>query len=291
MNEKWLVLSNCHTFGLAHSLTLMNPDIDVDAIDVGTFKQDVSKYIKKIPCYSRVIIHPEFKTINGADFSGAVRLSCMPSINFNAYHPDITGSVSVSVNAPGQPMEMRALRGPMHDYHSLIVLAAHELGYDLNKTISCFRNDVYIQAGYYNRWALEREALLVHFSKFGPDLSESIRAWAREGVFMYSINHPKIRCIFDIARLFLKSLGFDTISSDYLPHDNIANGPWWPVYPEIGDRYSVRGSYVFKPANQYRFLSLEDFVRQSLELYAGFSPGAIRTPNPRYQQVKAAIGG
>ncbi len=106
---------------------------------------------------------------------------------------------------------------------------------------------------------------------------------------MYTVNHPKIRVLFDIAKVFLESLSIKTVSAGILPLDNLVNGPCWPVYPEIGEHYGVGGTYLFKVPGQYYVMSLQEFVKKSLELYSSHPAGAIRATNPRYEQVKAAI--
>ncbi len=128
--EKWLVVSNCATFGLANSLTLLNPSIEIDAVDIWKFKNDLEKYRQPgaLSSYARVLIHPAIVEVEGAEFMRAAKPHCVPSVSFAAYHPDITSAKA----------QEQFFKGPMGTYHSLIVLAAHELGYDAAKTVSFF---------------------------------------------------------------------------------------------------------------------------------------------------------
>src|SRR3546814_17406893 len=57
------------------------------------------------------------------------------------------------------------------------------------------------------------------------------------------------------------------IDSCVLPHDNPLNSAIFPVYPEIGEVYGVSGSYNFKINGEYRFMTLEQMIEASYDLY------------------------
>ena len=58
--EKWIVLQNCQTVGLANSLKLQFPGADIDAVDIWAYKSGMEKHDAKLDDYSRIIVHPEF---------------------------------------------------------------------------------------------------------------------------------------------------------------------------------------------------------------------------------------
>ncbi|MFB9949020.1 WcbI family polysaccharide biosynthesis putative acetyltransferase [Rhizobium puerariae] len=278
--ESWLILSNCQTFGLANSLKLLNPRFRIDSMDVWGFRKNIEKYKEDLPRYFRVVVHPQFRNID-FDFTIAQNLDFIPSINFDAYHPDVCYAFS---NGP--------IDSPMGSYHSMIVLAAYEAGLTTEATRKLFRRDVFERCDFFSRWEQERTQLLKHFSQYGLDISSSFAQWSRGDAFMYSVNHPKIRCIYDIARIFMKRLGVNTVESDLLPADNLLNGPCYPVYPEIAEVFGTRGSYLFKVPNEYRLISLEKFIERSFEVYASLPPNSIQVESavrPRYANIKAVI--
>ncbi|WP_454850547.1 WcbI family polysaccharide biosynthesis putative acetyltransferase [Rhizobium binxianense] len=278
--ETWLLLSNCQTFGLANSMKLLGPRFHVDAVDIWSFKKNIDKYKSEIPKYFRVIVHPHFYNID-FDFSIAQNLSTIPSINFDAYHPDVCYAFSKG-----------PLDGPMGSYHSMIILAAYEAGLGIEQTRKLFRQDVFEGCGYFRRWEMERTQLLSSFSQYGLDMASSFTKWSRGDAFMYSVNHPKIRCIYDIARAFMRRHGIETVDGDILPADNLLNGPCYPIYPEIAEMFGVRGSYLFKVPNDYRLVSLEKFIEFSFGTYARVPAGSIQVETAvraRYEQVKATI--
>ncbi|WP_267549329.1 WcbI family polysaccharide biosynthesis putative acetyltransferase [Rhizobium rhizogenes] len=278
--EKWLLLYNCQTYGVGNSMQLLNPDITIDAVDNHLFMHNVDKFVEAVPTYSRMIIHPYFQRLD-FDFSLAQNLTLLPSISFDAYHPDLCYAHS------GAEVD-----GPMSVYHSTIVLAAYHIGLSIEATRKLFRRDVFEKCGFFDRWEASRSRLLRDFSEVGLDISSAFRRWSRTESFMYSLNHPKVQCLYDLARMFMQHLGVETREGRVLPPDNLVNGPCYPIYPEIGETLGVNGSYLFKVAGEYRLISLEKFIELSFATYASHPAGSIvAAPQFRksYDKVKAAI--
>ncbi|MBB3287073.1 MULTISPECIES: WcbI family polysaccharide biosynthesis putative acetyltransferase [unclassified Rhizobium] len=278
--ETWLVISNCQTFGLTNSLKLLGPRFHIEGVDIWSFRHNIQKYKQEVSQYFRVIVHPQLQD-GEFDFTAAQNLDFIPSIHFDAYHPDICYAFS---NGP--------LEGPMGSYHSMIVLAAFEAGLDLETTRKLFNRDIFERSGFFSRWEQERTQLFQNFAKYDLDISASFAKWSRGDSFMYSVNHPKVRCIYDIAHAFMKRLGVETADGEVIPADNLLNGPCYPVYPEIAERLGVKGSYLFKLPNDYRLIPLEKFIELSFAVYAGLPAGSIlveRGVLQRYEMVKAAI--
>lgn len=280
--ETWLLLSNCQTFGLGHSLQMLSPRFNIKAVDIYAFRYDIEKYRKSLSDYFRVIVHPQFQNID-FDFSSAQNLDVIPSIKFDAYHPDICYAFSERSGM---------LDGPMGAYHSMITLAAYAEGFDVDATRKLFRRDVFEACGFLDRWEEERAQLLQNFAKYELDISSAFRKWSRGGSFMYSVNHPKIQCIYDVARAFMKRLGVETVKNNFMPIDNLLNGACYPVYPEIAHTFGAEGSYLFKVPGDYRLISLEKFIELSFAAYSQFPAGTIhveRDVRERFQTVKTTI--
>lgn len=278
--ERWLVLSNCQTFGVRDSMRLLSPHIEVEAADIWMFKNDIEFYRQEIPKYFRVIIHPQFRDLD-FDFSVAQNLSILPSINFDAYHPDLCYAFS---NGP--------LDSPIGAYHSMIVLAAFDANLSVVATRKLFRREIYEACGFLTRWEEDRAYLMRSFAIFGLDISAPFRRWARGGSFMYSVNHAKIQPLYDISRVMLEQLGIKTYNGNLLPIDSMVNGACYPVYPEVGEHLGAPGSYLFKMPNEYRMLSLEKFIELSFAAYAKVPKETILVEHStriRYERVKAVI--
>ena len=108
---------------------------------------------------------------------------------------------------------------------------------------------------------------------------------------MYAHNHPRITVVRDIARAVLARAGIEAEYGDALPADNLANGPVYPVYPEIAERLGVEGSLLFKTGGRYRFLRLPDFIEASFTAYREAGALSIRAGyEPLLEAALAAVG-
>ena len=82
-----------------------------------------------------------------------------------------------------------------------------------------------------------------YFSFFKIDIAPLFRRWTMKQAFMWSTNHPRIDCLFDVATEVLKKNSIDCVGTVIRPHDNLLNGPVFPVYTELAEALGVRGSY------------------------------------------------
>lgn len=183
------------------------------------------------------------------------------------------------------------LKGPMDDYHSMIVLASFLKGVPVGKVPGLFRDEVYRHAGFFSIWDEEKRILLERFDAYGLDLRKPFIRWMRGEIFLYSFNHPKIRVLFDIATLVAEKLDAGkVVTSVPLPPDNLATAPVWPVYPEIAEYYGFAGGgYLFKPAGLFRLMDLESFVNRSYEVYRGVDREKLETGHPLFPRVTEAV--
>lgn len=282
--ERWIVISNCQTHGLAHSLQMMAEGLVVEAADINQYKTHIEYYNGIFGEFDRVLIGLGTEELPQADFTRAKRVDKVPELVFDAYHPDLTyitnGDDFVS--------------GPIGAYNSMIAFVAHRLGYSVAKTISLFNGRIYEACGYLESWAPARDNLIWYCNHLGYDVSQVVRHWGRNGAFMYSSNHPRIHVLYDIARLYLEREGYAPRISDVLPHDNLASSGAFAVYPEIGEALGVQGSYLFKRVNEYTQIGLEQFVEESFAAYDQHPSGALAAhgrSQPRFEQVAAVLAG
>jgi hypothetical protein len=208
-----------------------------------------------------VVIHPLFLNEPGFDVSVCQAVSVVPSVEFAAYHPDLCYASA----AEGH------VQGPLGTYQSILTLAGREAGLSVEQTVALFNDGMFQACGYYDLWPTESTRLLNAFKAQNLDLSDDLRLWSHGACFMHSFDHPKITCVFSVARALLRTLGIEPIADADLPNDNLRNGASWAVYPEIGDRYGVRGAYLFKAPTDYRQIALAEFVEGSFRALDAFT--------------------
>ena len=282
--ERWMVISNCQTYGLAHSLQMLADGITVEPVDAGQYQAHLEHYAARFQDYDRLLVSAAAEGVPGADFSSARRVDKLPELPFSAYHPDMTYVMAGAA----------VVNGPIAAYQSMIAFVAHGRGLSVAETLALYNRHVYAACGYLDGWAAARDGLIGYCRHFGLDVSHAVRRWAREGAFMYSGNHPRIRVLYDLARLYLEREGYAARVSDVLPQDNLAASNVFPVYPEIGEVMGAPGSYLFKRAHEYSQIGLRQFVEESFAAYDGHPPGTLATHAPcreKFARVSAAIDG
>lgn len=282
--ERWILISNCQTYGLAHSLQMLAEGVTVEPLDVSQYSREIKQYNARFGEYDRVLAGLGAAALPNADFSRAPRVDKFPELSFSAYHPDLTYIVDGPTN----------IMGPLEAYHSMIAFVAHGKGRSVADTLPLFNARTYAACGYLDRWATDRDNLTVYCGSCGLDVGQAVRRWGRRGAFMYSINHPRIHVLYDLARIYLEREGYEARVSDVLPHDNLANGGVFPVYPEIGDALGVPGSYLFKLDRGYTQIGLPQYVEECFAVYDRHPPGALAPHaifRATYERVASVLDG
>lgn len=271
--ERWLLISNCQTTGLSNAFQMVNPHFSVTPLDIWSFRRDIEGAIATFGNYFRVLVSPEILNLEGADFSSAPNLTVIPSVFFSAYHPDCV--YAADANGP--------LKGPLDAYHSLIVIAAYRCGLSQEDAIALFRGDFYERCGFMDYWAPQRDRLIGDFAGHGFNIQHEVRRWGRQQSFMHTIDHPKIHCLYDVARVIMASMGVPCVEANLVPHDNLKAGSAWAVYPEIGEHLGVEGSYRFKRFGAYSHIGLKELVAESYALYEQSPVDAVEPNSVWYQ--------
>lgn len=255
--RRWLLIYNCHAMGLSNCLGALSDEVEVETHNRHTLQQNAASLIAQLQAYDRVLVAPRFADDLGLTGDEA-NVWIVPTIQFRAYHPD-----TCYIARNSEPR----LKGPLGEYHSLISLAAFQMGLTARDAGSLYREEVYRALGYLDLWSKSREHLASIFRAHDFDIESRFVDWSRRGAFMHTINHPKIECLLDLASSILSRSGMQPKFREVVPHDNLANGPIFPVYPEIGDQLGVKGTYAFKVGGAYRFLELDDFIGASYSVY------------------------
>jgi hypothetical protein len=257
--ERWLVLSNCQTVGLANCLQAQAPGIAVVPLDPGRFNKRRWRANAQMRSYDRLLIYPPIKAeVPRARIDRIASHVSLPIITFRAYHPDL-----IYLHHRGRP-----LSGPISHYHSAIAFACYREGMSAADAADRFNGPFYERCGYLGLWTTERDRLLAAFTAEGLDLAPYFAGWGRRSAFMYSYNHPRIGPLYDMASAVLAAAGIPPRRSDLVPHDNLANSAIFAVYPEIGETLGVNGHDEFRPAGTYRSMTLRNYVERCFALYA-----------------------
>ena len=280
--ERWLLISNCQTAGLATSIQLLNRGIQVLAVDVWHYLADEPKWNAMMQDCSRVVVAPEVEHMIEGRLPDVPVLTRLPALSFSAYHPDLcyingyAGTVS----------------GPLGHYHSLIAFSGYKQGLSPQDTMALFNAKLYEQCGYFDYWEPEKQRTHKLFKDHGIDISSRFIHWGRHGSFMHSSDHPKIETVYEISRCFLSSLDIEIQSNEFRPIDGLVNGACWPVYPEIGEVLGVEGSYIFKRNLAFSQISLADFINESYGVYEQLDPDflvPVDSYNNLYQHISGLI--
>lgn len=257
--EPWLLVFDCQVDGLHNCLDLLSNGITIAHYDLEGFRAHADTIMAQLDRFEHILIAPKVEQRLGIAFGNQSNIWRVPHIMFHGYHPDLcylaeTGPLS---------------KGPLGHYHSMIAYAAFRRGINASAAVALFREDVYAALGYFDAWDSARSTLLDDYRRYGFALEDTFARWSAAGPFMHTINHPKIQCLRDLATLILRRAGRDGARTPIVPHDNLAHGPIFPVYPEVGARIGVNGSYLFKPGGGYRLITLEQFVAACFRVYRG----------------------
>ncbi|MBE7198179.1 MAG: hypothetical protein INR70_10305 [Parafilimonas terrae] len=281
------ILGNCQARGMAQAMRLLAPSSPVRYLPMGTLKRDhgdIEGLARTLKPHDLVFsqafpggLLPGGDSLRLRELEP--RLGGVPSIVFSAFHPDM-----VYAGAASDLSALKLTPSPLGQYHSAIVLTAYRLGLDARRAAGLFREDVFARLGYLDQWDPAVRELTAAATQIGFGLEREITRWARRGVFMHVMNHPKAFVIGDIAKRLLREGGLDPMPvevEDYLG-DELAQDVIWPVYPPVAAQFGATGSYLFKTrarAESFPVLyDLPGFIAASFTLYATMTPAALGCP-------------
>lgn len=267
MKPKILVVSNCAAPALVNGLQLLCPGLDVRGYTIGQAQRTLGKFRADAAESDRLVFLPGVAGLLGPEGASDPRIVTVPTFYFSGYHPD----TCYIENTEG-----RQLCSDYGPYQSVIGFSAYQAGLSVEDTLGLFRGDLYQDMGYHEEWDRQKALFLKSFRSHGIDLSDAFLSWVRGGRFMYSINHPRVQCLFDLAGEVARRLGEDPLPFSIPPQDSLANGPIFPCYPEIAEACGTRGDYLFKCAGRNEVLTLPQFVRLSFEYYDRQPAGSMR---------------
>jgi len=135
--------------------------------------------------------------ISGTTMEIGANQQCVvvPLIVFSAFHPDC----AYVKNSDNHWL------GPIGSYSPALTVYGKLKGLSSADTVSLYVTATYEALGW--TFDVAKKAFLETMAGHGLDLSDSIEAWLRHGSFMYTVNHPTLRAVSDVAAKVLDGLG------------------------------------------------------------------------------------
>jgi hypothetical protein len=262
-----VVSSQCQTASITAAMRLLFPDRNVVPFpiigDLSTEKELELQNLLSGADEWVTAFHPEWLDKWSLRNVRAIKI---PLINFRAFHPDLAYARN---HANGE-----LINRSVH-YNSLIILWAWTRGLDVETTESLFSKEIFRKLGYLNYWQTSVELLQTAFAQSDIDFHSFFLHIKRLGVFMNSINHPVQAVTHQIA-ILAAALIDPRISGCDIETLSVLTDPLrmhiWPVYPPIAESLSVKGSYVWKLADEI-YPTLRKFIEYSFSIYQAESIG------------------
>lgn len=250
MSRNIVVTSNCQTGGLAAALQAIFPrdtitPMPINLFDPGGEFEANMNVVRGSDVW--VTSAPAQLLEFGAEGPQVVRT---PTINFEAFHPDLGYVLPSAQEAPIEP-----------HYNSIIAVWAFVNGITAKDAAALFNYNAFRDLGYLSLWQNQAEQLQNDFVAAGVDFSQFFLFAKRQGAFMYSVNHPIAEVLVFLAKqLSLKMGASDSIFDREIRIVDGLSNIIWPVYPEIAQYYSLAGSYCWKMSDRQYLTSLPEYL-------------------------------
>lgn len=296
---KILVVGNCQARALARLIDAMLGVDNTSAIEL--LPDAIKRLEARDPVLSQLIgesdfifLHPHgeaFQIIKKNYPEAFEKVRMVPRISFSAFHPDIDYV---------EDSHGKHVLGPMGAYQSSIAFFAWKNALSLTETLSLFREDVYESLGYFGYRGVSKNLLLKEGELTGLPLDRLIEKWSKRGCWMYSMNHPKLFTLADVARTLLERENLKAIPDveDFVD-DDMKSEAVWPIYPEIAKRMGLTGHYLFKRPTDSCFkgmsiqmLSLTQLVEESFATFSKYQKDELtcsRLSSKRFEALKLRL--
>jgi hypothetical protein len=281
-----IVSSNCQIGGLAAALRCMFPN---RAIGVQPFPKsddmDAAERFRRTLQGAHIWITSARLELRG---ELPVKVIKIPDLNFNAFHPDSRHVVKVSTNSLTLP----------HN-NSQIAVWAYNNQISKPEAAKLFNPEVFRSLGYFDCWRHSVAALRARFADadIGPEEFERFFLRVkRMGQFMYTLNHPRIGALAELARIVARRLGADAelVEGEIVVPDALTHA-LWPLYPEVGNELGLRGDYHWRISNAHAFVDLygvEAYLDFAYQRFAdqGIRPMEVKclSPTPNLDEILRA---
>lgn len=253
------VLGNCDTGGVSFALRAMLPGHEVYPFTPPSAAAERDAWFAELPTKADVILvnNGVFKAHAGTLLQPSLdKIRRYPNSHFSAFHPDCC---YVGVKATN------SLIWPA--YNSAICIGGYVRGLSQGQVCALYSGDVFEKLGYFDGWDHSVTRMQAEFTECGMDYRPYHLKVKRLGAFMHSMNHPKFEAIVTLARFLAPEYGAakEAMEMPVAIADGLA-GLDWPLYPEIGEVYGVRGAYRWKLDGT--LVDLQTYVSQTFARYA-----------------------
>lgn len=290
---KVAVVGTCQTRGIAESISILCPDVEVTRIRI------TPKIIRESngspidwDIYDHVFVTKNSDPLWGM-FSYDIcrnnpKVTVVPHIAFNGFHPD-------SIFIKGKTSAIHSAIGP---YNSSIVANSYVDGLTEKECYSLFVPKFYKLLSYGDNFDAQIIALKQMLNSLGFDGETYVTRWVSSGTpFMLTMNHPRLTVMEDLSKGLLNIAKIpyksDIKVSDFIP-ESLLDGYIYPVYG-VGNNSA---SYNFKSKNDVdtrnglkslKILSLSSFISESYRLYKEQNLTSDNINKYRRRQFKKAI--
>lgn len=254
-----IVSSNCQTGSIAAALQVIFPNDELIPVPLTTFtnESDELTFIDKLREADIWISIGQYELLEKYKLSERIKLVRIPRIRFSAFHPDLVYAKRPSTN------ELYP------DYNSAIAVWAYKNGIDVQDAKKLFNADSFAGLGYLNSWEPCVNSLKQIFKDTDIDFSEFFFGVRREGLFMHTLNHPKVQVLARLAKLISLRMGMDKdVMERYIDIRDGLDVVIWPLYPEIGDMLALRSGYEWKIGHGKWIIGVEAYLEYAYANYA-----------------------
>ncbi|MBU0620473.1 MAG: hypothetical protein KJ795_01365 [Gammaproteobacteria bacterium] len=261
MSRNILVVGNCHIGGIAAALKQLFPSDQISAIpfNPNVFKGNSSDLAKQIAS-ADVVLGGDFVQVFSKEHKVVPRnFISIPRLYFSAFHPDI---VAARIKSTGANYPSR--------YNSAICVWAYSNGLDPSDAARLFSKNTFGKLGYFKQWDKSVAQMRTAFETSRLDFDRFFLAVKRNGVFMHTVNHPRVSLLIWIAKLLAVGIGHDrnVWSKDVLIDDALGKVEIWPVYPEVAYELALPGSYNWFVERGKVIDGLRSYIDYAYEKYS-----------------------
>lgn len=283
---KIAVFSNCQGEGLALALEAMNPSVEAKFLISSDLHKDMDKF--ELLCESSEYLFIQQYVTDSIPQQYQHKIVYFPIIGFSAFHPDMT-YLRGKRKDNGQ---IEAINNLMVSYHSAIAVFGYLHDIAIDNIIGFYNAYVFSKLKYIDKWEESRQLLVEEGKMVDFPLETLLNVWEKRGCFMYSFNHPELKVMVDIAAELLKKIKVKIISSnpDRYLSDPLKAMPIWPIYPEIAQRYGLKGDYVFKRHDPHGAIELRDFIEDSYKIYDQYEKESLEPLNFNIDNYNHLLG-
>ena len=246
MNRRIIVSANCQTGGVAAALAAILPSDQIIPFPLPVVgdTEGSGKLRDTLRMADIWVSSGRYEFAEAAELEhlrakgGIIKI---PEVWFAAFHPDIVYARQTSIGELTIP-----------HYNSGIAVWAYRHAIDAEDAAKLFSDRSYRELGYFECWNASVAELERRFKPTDVDFSQFFLAVKRDGLFMHSLNHPMPPVLCRLAGQIAIHLGADaSVLERRVQINDGLLATIWPVYPAIGERLAVIGSYDWKVDGVY----------------------------------------